>query len=107
MNPRITIRPARSSDSPAITRLAALDSAPRPLGEVLLAEVDGEAWAALSLESGAVVADPFRLTTELVALLRLRAAQLAGADGPVARRGGATEPVEPRSARIAAVPGAC
>ena len=36
----------------------------------LLAEVDGELWAALSLRDGAVVADPFRHTTALVELLR-------------------------------------
>jgi hypothetical protein len=43
---------------------------------VLVAEVDGQALAAISLADGAVIADPFHLTGDLVALLRVRAAQL-------------------------------
>jgi hypothetical protein len=70
----ITIRSAYSDDETAITRLAALDSAerlpPRPL---LLAEVDGELRAALSLRDGSVIADPFFPTLDLLALLRKHA----------------------------------
>jgi hypothetical protein len=59
-------------------------------GDVLVAEVDGTLWAALSLETGAVVADPFRPTAELRSLLALRAAQIGAA-------------AQPRRARLRAV----
>lgn len=72
----VILRPAREEDVTVLTRLAALDSA-RPLsGEVLLAEHDGVARAALELGTGRSVADPFHPTTDLVALLRSRAASL-------------------------------
>ncbi len=61
-----------------VRRLAELDDS-RPLeGGVLVAVVDGEAVAALSLQDGRVVANPFRFTTGPISLLRLRAQQLAG-----------------------------
>jgi hypothetical protein len=69
----ITIRPAYADDDAVLRRLAALDSAPVPSRPALLAEVDGEARAALSLTTGAAVADPFHLTQDLVELLRTRA----------------------------------
>jgi hypothetical protein len=47
----ITIRLATPDDQLALYRLAALDSAPSlPTGRVLLAEVDGDLRAALSLD---------------------------------------------------------
>ena len=67
--PRLTIRPAGPADAEAIARLARLDSSRAPGGEVLLAEVAGEPWAALSLDDFHAVADPFRPTGELVFLL--------------------------------------
>lgn len=71
------IRVADDDDAPVVRRLADLDDA-RPLeGEVLLALVDGEAVAALSLHDGRVVADPFRPTADSVKLLSLRGSQLA------------------------------
>ena len=76
--PSVLIRAARGSDGPALARLAALDSAPLPAGDLLVAEADGELVAARSLESGAVIADPFRPTADVVALLALRARGLAG-----------------------------
>ncbi len=75
------IRPASQDDTAAVARLAALDSAAVPTGRLLLGIVDGEPLAALSLEDGAVVADPFTRTVGLVALLRQRAALLEEA-GP-------------------------
>lgn len=76
---------AAGDDAGAVRRLAALDDA-RPLrGPVLLAAVDGEPVAALSLQDGRVVADPFVLTDHVVSLLRLRHQQLLGA--PRRRRG--------------------
>ncbi len=76
-SPIISIRAATSNDGRALTRLAALDSADVPTAPVLMAEVDGEAQAALSLRDGRVVADPFERTAELVSLLRVRADTLA------------------------------
>jgi hypothetical protein len=69
----VTIRLADAGDATAIARLAALDSAPAPAGEVIIGLVDGEPWAALSLTGGAAVADPFQRSAEVVALLRERA----------------------------------
>ena len=73
----ISIRAATSEDRPALTRLAALDSAPVPAGPVLIAEVDGRPEAALGIEDQTVVADPFEPTAELVSLLRVHALHLA------------------------------
>ena len=72
----VTLRFALPADAEAIDRLAQLDSRRAPRGPVLVAEIDGELWAALSLDDQHVVADPFRPTTELVALLVERAQQL-------------------------------
>jgi hypothetical protein len=75
------LRPARTDDGRALERLAALDSARLPAGRLLVAEVEGELWAAVPLCGGTAIADPFRPTAELVELLRVRALQLAGAGG--------------------------
>ena len=72
----VTVRLAEAADRAALERLAGRDNNPVPTGEVLLAAVDGEVRAALSLDGATVVADPFRPTAELVELLRLRRAQL-------------------------------
>jgi|SRR5947209_3172534 len=69
----VVIRLATSGD---LRRLAALDDAAVPAGPTLVAEVGGAAAAALPLEGGRAIADPFRRTCELVALLELRATQL-------------------------------
>jgi hypothetical protein len=71
---QITIRPGDADDSPALQRLAALDSAAVPAAPLLVAELDGEVSAALSLHDGGSIADPFRPTAEIVALLRAHAA---------------------------------
>lgn len=76
----VTVRVASGDDDAALARLAQLDCAEPPRAPVLLAEVAGEPAVALSLADGAVVADPFTPTTELIALLRLRARQLRRAD---------------------------
>jgi hypothetical protein len=70
----ITIRPAFADDHSALVRLAALDSSPVPPAPVLLAEVDEQPRAALSLTDRSVVADPFFPTVDIVALLRTHAA---------------------------------
>jgi hypothetical protein len=74
--PSVLIRAARGSDGSAIARVAALDSAAVPAGELIVAEADGALVAARSLDTGAVVADPFRPTADVVALLDLRARAL-------------------------------
>lgn len=76
----VVLRPAQIQDGAAIARLATLDEAARPTGEVLIAELDGRVVAALPLDGGPAIADPFRLTSDLVDLLRRRAGQIAGRD---------------------------
>jgi hypothetical protein len=73
MESSVSIRLARPSDLPALRRLAGRDSRPLPGGELLVALVEGDVRAALSLRSGEAVADPFHPTAALVELLRMRA----------------------------------
>jgi hypothetical protein len=75
MTAPLVLRPATSADRADLERLAALDSA-RPLaGDVVLASAGGEVRAALALQSGRVVADPFWPSAELVDLLRAAAGE--------------------------------
>lgn len=76
----LTVRVATQADATALHMLAALDSAAALRGEVLLASLGDEPVAARSLADGRAVADPFRYTAELLAMLELRAAQLDGAE---------------------------
>ncbi len=69
----IVIRRATAADAKALSDLAEIDSRSPITGSVLLAEADEEILAALSVESGRVIADPFRPTADLVAHLRLSA----------------------------------
>jgi hypothetical protein len=78
INQPVLIRPATSADAGAIARLAALDSQRVPSGDLLLGEVGGELQAAVRVRDGAVIADPFSPTADLVALLRERAEHLSG-----------------------------
>lgn len=79
MEPSITIRRARLDETQLLRDLAGLDSSPRvPSGDVLLAELDGRAVAALSLTDGTKVADPFVTTTQVVELLEVRSKALQG-----------------------------
>ena len=73
----VTMRVAGPADVPAIERLAALDSQQAPSGEVLVAEVGGELRAAVDIDAGTTIADPFRPTSDVVSLLQERAAQVA------------------------------
>jgi len=72
----ITIRPLRDGDVPAVELLAELDDHPVPAGPLLLAEVEGTIEAALGVENGEAIANPFASSAEAVSLLRLRAEQL-------------------------------
>jgi hypothetical protein len=72
----ITIRLATEDDRPALRRLAELDGARLPDGELLVAEVGGELRAALRVSDSAYVADPFFPSRELVGLLDVRAKRM-------------------------------
>lgn len=72
----LVIRLAVAADDAKLRRLAHLDSA-RPLsGQALLAEQSGSLVAALSLDDGAAIADPFVPSADAVTMLCVRAAQL-------------------------------
>lgn len=90
----LRIRQARHDDAAAVLRLAALDSSDVPRGDVLLAEVGDELWAALSLEDGHAIADPLRPSADAVLILGQRARQLHRAE----RR---SDSRRPRSVRFA------
>jgi hypothetical protein len=81
MGNEITIRQSTDADLQEVARLAELDSRRRPVGDVLLAFVDDELRAAVDLDSGEAVADPFHPTAELVELLRMSAGQPERASG--------------------------
>lgn len=73
----IILRHATTADEQPLRDLAALDSQSLPTGPFLVAEVDGRAFAALSLSDGAAIADPFEPSAELVELLRTHGAAKA------------------------------
>jgi hypothetical protein len=75
----VTLRLGDHQDDEVVNVLADLDSAPRLSGPKLLALIDGWPVAALSLDDGRVVANPFARTEHAVVLLRLRARQLSPA----------------------------
>jgi hypothetical protein len=81
----ITIRRATPEDQSAVARLTQLEGVRLPAGDLLLAEVDGELWAAAELDTGTFVADPFRPSAEAAELLRIRARRRW--DGNGCRRG--------------------
>jgi hypothetical protein len=72
----LRIRQAGHADAAALERLASLDSSHAPRGDVLLAEVGGELWAAFSLEDGHHIADPLRPSADAVLMLAQRGRQL-------------------------------
>lgn len=76
--PRIELRLAEATDADVVSRLAELDSAPKLTGEVVIALVDGDPVAGVSLRDRRVVANPFVPTEEAVALIQLRAEHLSG-----------------------------
>jgi hypothetical protein len=69
----VTIRRAHRDDAPALLTLAVLDDAAPLEGDVLVAEVGGEVWAAMALTDSRVISDPFQPAAEARALLALRA----------------------------------
>jgi hypothetical protein len=73
---RVTLRPATDEDDEELARLAALYDRPLPSGPLLLAEVDGELQAALTLTGAQELMEPYLPTAALVELLALRAKHL-------------------------------
>jgi hypothetical protein len=73
----LTLRDATDADAADLLRLARLDSQARPpSGRLIVALDEGVLVAAMSVESGATIADPFRATAPIVALLQLRAEEM-------------------------------
>ena len=85
----ITIRRLAADDAAALTRVAERDSSVVPEGSVYGAvAADGSILAAISLETRALVADPFVHSAHAAALLRVWARELEGASRPTWIRGG-------------------
>jgi|SRR4051812_9503081 hypothetical protein len=82
----LRIRQARHTDAAALERLAALDSSHAPQGDVLLAEVGDELWAAFSMNDGHAIADPLRPSADAVLILGQRARQLHKAERRTSHR---------------------
>lgn len=82
----ISVRRARPGDAADIQWVAERDTRPLPPAPLLVAEVGGRIFAARSLATGESVADPFRLTAHLTAMLELRARQLAAPSSRQRRR---------------------
>jgi hypothetical protein len=76
--PAAVVRFAHPDEAGTLRRLAELDDAPELAGEVLVATIDADVVAAVSLDDGRVVANPFVLTSDAVGLLRRTATALAG-----------------------------
>jgi hypothetical protein len=89
--PPVTIRHAAAADLASLERLAALDSRRIPSGELFVAEVEGRLLAAASIDTGAVIADPFEHTASIVELLRVHSRAVRPA---APRRAVVDEPVE-------------
>jgi hypothetical protein len=59
-----------------LERLAILSERPLHEGEWIVADVDGVAVAAVSVDDGSTVYDPFRQTSQAMSLLKLRRKQV-------------------------------
>jgi hypothetical protein len=86
----LLLRPAAAEDDRALRRLAELDSAAPLRGPIVVAVADGDLVAAVSLADGRAVADPFRRTADVLALLREHAGRPPRAERRrrIPRRGG-------------------
>lgn len=74
----VTIRLAAPDDGRELELLARAHGAEVSAGPRLIAELGGRPVATMLLRDRAVIADPSERTTDVVELLRLRAAQLHG-----------------------------
>jgi hypothetical protein len=73
----IAFRSATADDERVLRDLSELDSAAPVQRPAVLAVVDGQPVAAVSLADGRIVADPFTRTEDVVTMLRARVAALA------------------------------
>jgi hypothetical protein len=73
---RTSIQLRVSASNEELERLAALSERPLHDGDWIVADLDGVPVAAVSVEDGATVYDPFRPTSQAVSLLRLRRKQV-------------------------------
>jgi hypothetical protein len=89
---RVTFRHAVPADAEALTVLAQLDSSRAPTGDVIVAEAGDELWAAVSLDDGHAVANPFRPSGELTWRLMERAREINRTSRDSTRRGWRTSP---------------
>jgi hypothetical protein len=74
--PAVTLRWAGEADARRLEVLAELDEAPVPPAPLLLGFVGDELWSAVSLSTGAAIADPFKPSAEVTRLARERGRQL-------------------------------
>jgi hypothetical protein len=72
----IELRLCRVSDGQALADLAALNERTLPIGSFVVALVNRRLVAALPIDGGPLLADPFMRTTHLRRLLEVRAAQI-------------------------------
>ena len=101
----LTIRRSDVADSGALARLAVLDSSSPLSGDALVAEVGDELWAAVEIDTGSAIADPFRPSANLVDLLRLRSEHMRAIEAnraSDARPRSARSPLPPAAARAPA-----
>jgi hypothetical protein len=83
----LTIRRLDGGDAAALERLAQRDSAETPAGTVYAAVApDGSMLAAISLETGRLVADPFVPTSGAAKLLRVWAREIRVSRGKTSER---------------------
>ncbi len=76
--PAAAVRFAYPDEAGTLRRLAQLDDASELKGEILVATIDADLVAALSLDDGRVLANPFVLTSDAVELLRRSGKALTG-----------------------------
>jgi len=76
---KLTIRTAEYGDRDELIRLAQRDATTVPDGALVVGEIGGRIRAAVAIESGRTIADPFSRTTDLVALLHARVDQITRA----------------------------
>jgi hypothetical protein len=76
--PAAAVRVAHPDEAGTLRRLAQLDDAPQLAGEILVATIDADVVAALSLDDGRAVANPFVLTPDAMELSRGTATALTG-----------------------------
>ena len=83
----LQLRDATDDDAADLLRLARIDSQARPPAGKIIVAIDRDVLvAAMSVESGVTIADPFRATAPIVTMLRLRAKQMRRDAIPASQR---------------------